>query len=74
MTTQQEHLDALGNYDFGWHDSDAAGMSARRGIDDSVVRNISALKNEPEWMLENRLKGLNLLEKNTMPNWVSDLS
>ena len=26
--TQDEHLDALGNYRFGWHDSDTAGASA----------------------------------------------
>jgi len=74
MTTQQEHLDALGNYDFGWHDSNDAGANARRGIDESVVRNISALKNEPEWMLELRLKGLSLFGKKPMPNWGSDLS
>ena len=74
MTTQQEHLDALGNYDFGWHDADTAGANARRGINEEVVRNISALKNEPEWMLELRLRGLNLFGKKPMPNWGSDLS
>ena len=38
------------------------------------MRNISALKNEPEWMLETRLKGLRLFEKKPMPTWGSDLS
>ena len=74
MTTQQEHLDALGNYEFGWHDTDSAGTNARRGINEEVVRNISALKNEPEWMLDLRLRGLNLFGKKPMPNWGSDLS
>ena len=74
MTTQQEHLDALGNYDFGWHDSDDAGSTARRGINEEVVRNISGLKNEPQWMLDLRLKGFNLFGKKPMPNWGSDLS
>jgi len=74
MTTQQEHLDALGNYDFGWHDSDHAGSNARRGINEEVVRNISGLKNEPQWMLDLRLKGFNLFGKKPMPNWGSDLS
>ena len=50
-------LDSLGVYEFGWHDADAAGAVAKRGIDDGVVRGISALKNEPEWMLKTRLKG-----------------
>ena len=74
MTTQQEHLDALGNYDFGWHDSDDAGSNARRGINEEVVRNISGLKSEPQWMLDLRLKGFNLFGKKPMPNWGSDLS
>jgi Fe-S cluster assembly protein SufB len=50
-------LDALGNYEFGWSDKDTAGASARRGISEEVVRDISGLKSEPEWMLERRLKG-----------------
>ena len=39
-----------------------------------MVRNISALKNEPEWMLQLRLKGLRLFQKKPMPTWGSDLS
>jgi Fe-S cluster assembly protein SufB len=74
MTTQQEHLDALGNYEFGWHDADQAGTNARRGINEEVVRNISGLKSEPQWMLDLRLKGLGLFGKKPMPNWGSDLS
>ena len=38
------------------------------------MRDISALKNEPEWMLERRLKGLKLFDRKPMPNWGSDLS
>ena len=38
MTTQQEHLDALGNYEFGWHDGNDAGLNARRGLSEEVVR------------------------------------
>lgn len=72
--TQKEHLDALGAYQYGWHDSDAAGMSAQRGLNESVVRRISALKDEPEWMLELRLKALKLYERKPMPSWGGDLS
>ncbi len=67
-------LDGLGRYEYGWSDSDLAGTNARRGLSEEVVRNISALKNEPEWMLETRLKGLRLFEKKPMPTWGSDLS
>ena len=47
--TQEEHLAALGNYEYGWHDKDAAGANARRGLNEDVVRDISSKKNEPQW-------------------------
>ena len=72
--SQDETIASIGNYEYGWHDSDRAGEIAERGLDESVVRNISALKNEPEWMLERRLKGLDLFGKKPMPTWGSDLT
>src|SRR5207245_7396365 len=61
-------------YKFGWADSDVAGASARRGLSEEVVRDISALKNEPEWMLNLRLRGLQLFHRKPLPTWGSDLS
>jgi len=72
--TQEEQLAALGRYDFGWADKDVAGASARRGLNEDVVRDISARKNEPAWMLEHRLKALATFWKKPMPTWGSDLS
>ena len=72
--TQDETIASIGKYQFGWHDADDAGAGAQRGLSEDVVRNISALKNEPEWMLELRLKGLSLFEKKPMPLWGADLS
>ncbi|MDR1851231.1 MAG: Fe-S cluster assembly protein SufB [Propionibacteriaceae bacterium] len=72
--TQDEHLQALGNYQYGWHDSDSAGASAKRGLSEAVVRDISALKGEPDWMLQMRLKALSIFEKKPMPTWGADLS
>ncbi|EPD33395.1 Fe-S cluster assembly protein SufB [Propionimicrobium lymphophilum] len=66
--------DISGAYQFGWHDSDAAGAAAKRGLSEEVVRGISKVKNEPQWMLERRLKGLELFEKKPMPTWGPDLS
>ena len=71
--TQEEHLQALGNYQWGWHDSDVAGSAAQRGLNEAVVRNISALKSEPEWMLNTRLRGLKLFDRKPMPTWGADL-
>src|SRR6266516_4857863 len=73
-TTTQEQLEGLGTYKFGWADSDVAGASARRGLSEEVVRDISARKNEPEWMLEMRLKGLKNFGRKPMPNWGADLT
>ncbi len=67
-------LEGLGVYEFGWHDEDAAGDAAERGLSEDVVRNISRLKNEPEWMLERRLKALKIFERKPMPTWGADLS
>ena len=64
----------LSNYEYGWRDTDSAGQSARRGLNEDVVRNISAKKGEPEWMLDLRLKGLRLFDKKPMPAWGSDLT
>ncbi|HET7723012.1 MAG TPA: Fe-S cluster assembly protein SufB [Propionibacteriaceae bacterium] len=72
--TQNEQIDALGRYGFGWADSDVAGASAKRGLSEAVVRDISAKKSEPEWMLERRLKGLRLFERKPLPVWGADLS
>ncbi len=71
--TQEEHLQALGQYQYGWRDSDVAGASAQRGLNPDVVRNISALKNEPEWMLNLRLKALKLFDRKPMPAWGAEL-
>src|SRR4249920_431808 len=73
-TTTQDQLEGLGTYKFGWADSDVAGASARRGLSEEVVRDISTRKNEPEWMLDLRLKGLKYFGRKPMPNWGADLS
>jgi Fe-S cluster assembly protein SufB len=74
VTTQEEHLAALGRYEYGWADADTAGATAQRGLSEAVVRNISALKSEPQWMLDLRLKGLRLFDRKPMPNWGADLT
>ncbi|HZX43118.1 MAG TPA: Fe-S cluster assembly protein SufB, partial [Myxococcaceae bacterium] len=73
-TTAHPELEGLDRYKFGWADSDAAGESARRGLSEEVVRDISGKKNEPGWMLDLRLKGLQLFGRKPMPGWGSDLS
>ncbi|HEX8498585.1 MAG TPA: Fe-S cluster assembly protein SufB, partial [Actinomycetales bacterium] len=72
-TTTDTQLEGIGTYKFGWSDSDVAGAAAKRGLNEAVVRDISAKTGEPAWRLELRLKGLRLFEKKPMPTWGSDL-
>ena len=74
LTTDEEIIDSIGAYQFGWHDSDTAGAAAQRGLSQHVVRDISDKKSEPEWMLEARLKALRIFDKKPMPTWSADLS
>lgn len=75
LLIDRPELNELGqHYEFGWADSDTAGASARRGLNEDVVRDISNVKNEPEWMRERRLKGLQMFERKPMPRWGADLS
>ncbi|MDO5701617.1 MAG: Fe-S cluster assembly protein SufB [Bowdeniella nasicola] len=72
--SDEEIINSIGRYNYGWHDPDAAGASARRGLNEDVVRDISAKKDEPEWMLKRRLKALKLFDRKPMPTWAADLS
>ncbi len=74
MTVNTEQLEGIGTYEYGWSDSDAAGATAKRGLSEAVVRDISAKKSEPQWMLDMRLKGLKLFERKPMPTFGADLS
>ncbi|MDP3893573.1 MAG: Fe-S cluster assembly protein SufB, partial [Nocardioides sp.] len=66
-------LEGIGRYEFGWADSDVAGSTATRGLNEAVVRDISAKKSEPQWMLDMRLKGLKLFGRKPMPHWGAEL-
>ncbi len=74
VLTQDEQIDSLGRYGFGWADTDVAGAAAQRGLSEAVVRDISAKKSEPQWMLDRRLRALSIFDKKPMPSWGSDLS
>lgn len=65
---------SLGAYQYGFHDStDNYVFKSRKGLDEDIVRQISGLKNEPEWMLEFRLDALRIFESKPTPNWGGNL-
>jgi Fe-S cluster assembly protein SufB len=72
--TETEFLGKLGEYQYGFSDPDNSVFKSRRGLDQDVVRQISAIKGEPQWMLEFRLKALAHYQLRAMPTWGADLS
>jgi len=54
--------------------TDSYVFKAKKGLSESVVREISRQKNEPEWMLDIRLQALKQYESMSIPKWGADLS
>ncbi|MBR3841360.1 MAG: Fe-S cluster assembly protein SufB [Erysipelotrichales bacterium] len=61
-------------YKYGFHDEDVSIFNTGKGLTREVVEEISRIKNEPEWMLEYRLKAFETFEKLSNPKWGPDLS
>lgn len=68
ILTSQEH------YKYGFKDDVKAVLDTGKGLNEDVVRRISAYKQEPEWMTEFRVKAFHEFEKMPMPKWGPDLS
>ena len=64
----------IGDYKYGFHDKDVSVFRSKRGLTEDIVREISKIKEEPEWMLKSRLKALKLFYSMPMPQWGGDLA
>ena len=51
------------------HDSVRYAYKSKLGLTKEIVEEISKQKNEPEWMLQKRLKAFEIFQKMPMPNW-----
>ncbi len=69
-----EEIPELGEYKFGFHDNAELEYTTGLGLTEEVIREISAAKNEPEWMLEFRLKSFEAFKKIDLPKWGPDLT
>jgi len=67
-------LQGIDEYRWDFRDPATHVFKTERGLNEEVVRQISAKKNEPQWMLDFRLKALDHFEKRPMPMWGGDLS
>ena len=72
-TTTPPELEGFGQYKFGWHDPAHYVFTPEKGLNADVVREISFLKSEPEWMTKFRLRALEIFERKPMPTWGADL-
>lgn len=64
----------LDEYKYDFITDDKPIFKSKKGLSEEVVRQISAHKEEPEWMLEFRLKALEIYESKPMPTWGGDLT
>lgn len=64
----------IGDYKYGFHDKDVSIFRSKRGLTEDIVREISNMKKEPKWMLDYRLKALEIFYSKPMPQWGGDLS
>ena len=61
--------EAVGDYRYGFHDPENATIRFDKGLSEQVVRDISELKNEPEWMTDIRVKAYRQFVEMPMPKW-----
>ncbi|MGO2853659.1 MAG: Fe-S cluster assembly protein SufB, partial [Tetragenococcus koreensis] len=61
-------------YEYGFHDDVKPVYSSGSGLTEETVREMSRLKDEPQWMLDYRLRSLELFHKIPLPEWGPDLS
>ena len=62
------------DYKYGFKDEDVSIVKTDVGLNEDIIRQISKLKNEPEWMLEYRLKSYKAFLKLPLPSYGPDLS
>ncbi|MDP8958534.1 MAG: Fe-S cluster assembly protein SufB [Actinomycetota bacterium] len=60
----------LGAYKLGWHDSEEEYVfKPRKGLSEDVIREMSAMKGEPKWMTDFRLKAYKRFLRKPLPQW-----
>ena len=74
MSADEKLIQGIGDYKYGFKDPEVHVFKSKKGLDEGVVRQISHMKEEPEWMLEFRLNALKHFQARPMPTWGPDLS
>ena len=74
MASDVDIFEGLDEYKWGFRDPATHVFKTRKGLDEEIVRQISEQKEEPEWMLDFRLKALKHFEQRPLPTWGGDLT
>ena len=74
MKTNNKDLFVSSKIDSSFKNEDVSILNSGVGLNEDIIRNISKFKNEPEWMLEYRLKAYRAFLKMDMPNFGPDLN
>ncbi len=74
MNNNQEIFKTQDEYKYGFKDKDTSIYNTGKGLTRDTVIAISKKKEEPEWVLDFRLKAFEVFEKMEMPSWGPDLS
>jgi Fe-S cluster assembly protein SufB len=70
LSTQDAIIRDVGaDYKYGFSDKENYTFKSNRGLSRELVTQISQMKNEPEWMLNFRLRALDIFLKKPMPTW-----
>jgi Fe-S cluster assembly protein SufB len=73
MTAAELGLD-LSRYKLGWSDEVDYVYKPKRGLNEEIIKEISWMKGEPQWMRDFRLKSYKHFLRRPMPNWGGDMS
>jgi Fe-S cluster assembly protein SufB len=73
MSSDAQILEGFGEYKYGFRDESKPFYKSGKGLNRAVVEKISAMKEEPQWMLDFRLRALAHFEQRPMPKWGGNL-
>ncbi|MFQ5493001.1 MAG: Fe-S cluster assembly protein SufB [Candidatus Dojkabacteria bacterium] len=58
---------------YGFHDDVASSVNIGKGISEKIIRQISKLKGEDKWMLNQRLRAFKIFKEKPLPKWGAEL-
>lgn len=74
MNNKKTYIKDINRTIYDIKDKDNSIYKSQKGLTPEIIKEISSKKNEPQWMLDFRLKSLNIYNSKPMPEWAVDLS